>query len=58
MKNALDLLSRWKHKAKIGPLLQRIIADLPNSAQTLTQKMLIEQDSTDLYNKIKPLEKK
>ena len=43
MKNALDLLSRWKHKAKLGPLLQRIIADLPNPAQTLTQKMLIEQ---------------
>jgi hypothetical protein len=57
MKNALDLLSRWKHKAKLGPLLQRIITDLPNSTQTLTQKMMVEQDSTDLYNKIKTLRK-
>ena len=53
----MDLLKRWKNKAKIGPLLQRIMTDLPNSTHTLTQQITSEQDAIDMYNKIRLIRK-
>jgi hypothetical protein len=57
MKNAMDLLATWKHKAKIQPLLQRITTEHPDHASTLKIKPTDETEALTLYDRIRTLRK-
>ena len=57
IKATLDLLSSWKHKAKIRPLLQRITTALPATAPILLSKLFNEQEARDLIDKLRTIRK-
>ena len=56
MKNTMDLLATRKHKAKIQPLLQKIITEHPDQAPVLT-KPTTPTEALTLYDRIRALRK-
>ena len=56
MKHALDLIATWKHKAKVQPLLQKLLTKFPEQATSLRTPSTPEE-ALSLYDKIRSLRK-